>query len=734
MKLSRRCFLSFIVGGAAGTALSPMPWKLMDDSSVWSQNWPWTPVPLDGERTYTLSTCSLCPGGCGISVCKIDNRAVKIEGAQDHPLNNGGICMLGLSGLQMLYGPTRIPAPLKRIGKRGQGHWQTLSWPQAIKEVAAKLSDIRTQGQPQSVASIASRDVGTVPQLLIRLMNAYGSPNFFRMPGVADTYEAALYLTQGAAGSAGLDIENADFVLSFGSALLDGYGSPVRMFQAKSRLKDRHGTLVQVEPRLSNTAAQADTWVPIQPGGEAKLALAMAHVIIARKAFNQPFVANATEGFEAFARMVQEKYAPKDVAEQIGIHAETIQAIALKFATSKAPLAIYGRGKGQVPGSMKEALAVHALNALVGNINARGGVLALAAYDYIRWPDEEIDAVAARGLQTPRIDGAGTDQWPHARYLLNRLAQGAGDIQALLVADANPRYSLAGSKEIQAALDQIPFLVSFSSFMDETAMHADLILPNHTYLERYEDVPVTTGVRRPTVGLCRPVVAPLLKTQHLGDAIIQIAKALGGSVAASFPWRSYQACLKQTLRDQWDILEQEGVWVADGANAHGAQNRFNTDSGKFVLMNDRLGAIFMAEEASMEGMDSDHGLVLVPYDSIRLASRNVGNSPFMMKTVSDKVLKGKDSLVEINPETAKKLGVVDGQTATLTTPKGRATVRVSLYDGIRPGVVAMPRGLGHTIDDPFLAGKGVNVNTLIGSVEDPASGMDAAWGIGAKLA
>ncbi len=733
MKLSRRCFLSFVVGGAAGTALSPLPWKLVDDASIWSQNWAWVPVPPDGEGTYVNSTCGLCPGGCGISVRKIDGRAVKIEGTEDHPVNDGGICMLGLSGLQMLYGNTRIPAPLKRVGERGQGKWQTLSWPEAIKEVAVKLGEIRSQGNPQSVACIAPKDVGTVPQLLNRLMVAYGSPNFFRMPGVADAYEAALYQTQGALGPVGLDIENADFVLSFGSAILDGYGSPVRMFRAKSRLKERHGTLVQIEPRLSNTAAQADEWLAVQPGCEADLALAMAHAIIARNAFNKQFVSNLTEGFEAFSQMVAQKYTPEAVAAKTGIHADAIRSTALKFAAAKKPLAIFGRGKGQTPGSLKEALAVHALNALVGNINSPGGVLALAAYDYIQWPESEIDAVAAAGLQTPRIDGAGTDQYPHVRYLLNRMAQGADGIQALLVAEANPRYSLADSETVQAALDQIPFVVSFSSFMNETAMYADMILPNHTYLERYEDVPVTAGVSRPTVGLSRPVVEPLLDTQHIGDSIMQIAKALGGSMATSFPWKDYQTCLKQTLKKQWDTLEQESVWVASTAPAR-PQGGFDTASGKFVLMNDNMGAIYLADDAAMEGTDAGYGLVLVPYDSIRLSSCYVADAPFMLKTVSDKVLKGKDGFVEINPETAKKLGLTDGQMAILATPKGRAKVRVSLFEGIRPGVVAMPRGLGHGADDPFLAGKGVNVNQLIGPVEDPASGLDAAWGIGAKLA
>jgi anaerobic selenocysteine-containing dehydrogenase len=730
MKLSRRCFLSFVAGGAAGTALSPLPWKLIDDSSVWSQNWPWTPVPPDGEGTYTLSTCMLCPGGCGISVRKIDDRAIKIEGAKDHPLNDGGVCMLGLSGLQMLYGPTRIQSPLKRVGDRGQGRWETVSWEHAIGEVAQKLGDIRAEGKPQSVACIASKDTGTVSQLLHRFMSAYGSPNFFRMPSVEDAYEAAIFMTQGAIGSAGVDVNNADFILSFGSALLDGYGSPVRVFQANSRLKEINGTVVQVEPRLSNTAAKADKWLAVKPGSEAHLALAMAHVIIIKNAMNQAFIADQVEGFDAFARMVQEKYTPEAAAEKTGLSVDTIIEWAMKFARARKPIALYGKGKGQVPGSLKEALAVHALNALVGNINAEGGVWALPAYDYINWPDYETDSAAASGLQTARLDGTGTDKFPHVRYLTHRIADAAGGIEALLVAESNPCYSLPDTRAVKAAFDKIPYVVSFSSFMDETAMQADLILPNHTYLERYEDVPVTAGVTQPTVGLCRPVVEPLYNTRHLGDSILQIAKALKGSVAGAFPWEDYESCLKLTLVGQWDALEEKGVITAAGY----APGGFDTASGKFILMNDDMGAVYMADDVATQGNGNEYPLVLMAYDSIRLASRYVGAAPFMIKTVSDTVIKGQDGYVEINPETAKKLGLADGQLATLTTPVGKAKVGIHYEEGIIPDAVAIPRGLGHTAYDRFLAGKGVNVNELIGPVEDPASGLDAAYGIGAKLA
>ena len=129
MKIDRRSFLSLGMGVAAGTALSPLPWKLIDDISIWTQMWPWTPVPEIGEVNYVNSTCTLCPGGCGITVRKIGDRAVKVEGKEGHPINSGGVCLLGLSGLQLLYGyDRRIKTPLKRIGNRGQGSFQKISW------------------------------------------------------------------------------------------------------------------------------------------------------------------------------------------------------------------------------------------------------------------------------------------------------------------------------------------------------------------------------------------------------------------------------------------------------------------------------------------------------------------------------------------------------------------------------------------------------------------------------
>lgn len=738
MKIGRRSFLSFLLGGAAGTALSPLPWKLMDDSSIWTQMWPWTPVPQDGEASYVNSSCTLCPGGCGITVRKIDDRAVKIEGMNGHPVNNGGLCSLGLSGLQLLYGPTRVKTPLKRVGKRGQGNWEKISWKNAVSQVAETLGDLRANGQSHTVGFISDSDRGTVPRLCERFLTVYGSPNLMCPSSIIDSYELALYLMQGAQALPGFDFENSNFILSFGSGILDGWGSPVRMFRANSTWRNTGGKVIQIEPRLSNTAAKSDKWIPINPGMEEVLALGIAHVIIKESLYDAEFVHYYSEGFEDWKRFVLDKYGPDSIAGITGVDSTTIISLARSFARASRPLAICGRGQGTTPGSLKECTAVHALNALVGNINKKGGIYAVAEPDYINWPEVEMDATASAGMQKDRLDGAGSKRYPFSRYLLSRFPQAlnSGDsypLKALLVAGANPLYTLPDTKAVKKAFDKVPFVVSFSSYMDETAQHADLILPNHAYLERYEDIPTPAGMLKPVIGLSRPVVEPLYNTKHTGDVIILLAKAMGGNIAGAFSWNTYDECLKQTLGYKWQVMVEKGFWSYPDFFVQTHEESFDTVSGKFEFAPREAPLLREFKPVSIDGDKTDYPLLLIPYDSIRLANGVIGDPPFVMKTVDDTVLKGTDVFIEVNPKTAGEHGLREGQLAMLSTPVGKAKVKVHLFDGIMPGIVALPRGLGHTAFDDYLAGKGINFNELIGPVEDSVSGLDAAWGIRVKL-
>ena len=593
MKIDRRSFLSLGIGVAAGTALSPLPWKLTDDLSIWTQNWPWTPVPETGETSYVNTVCTLCPGGCGISVRKVEDRAVKIEGMKGHPVNQGGICALGLSGLQLLYGPTRIKTPLKRIGNRGAGQWAKISWEQAISETAEKLDGFRTSGNSHTVAGIAGSDQGTVARLFSRFLTAYGSPNFFHIPSSADTYQLALQQMNGVSEAPAFDLENADFILSFGCGLLDGWGSPVRMFKANAGWKKADGRVIQIESRLSRTAAKADRWITIIPGTDAALALGVAHVLIKEMLYSKDFVDNYAYGFESFVsdkgemkkgfkQTVLDDYSPETVARITGMDPSAIILLAREFAKAKAPLALCGKGQGRIPGSLSEAMAVHALNAMVGSVNRKGGVCSLPVMDVQGWSEVAMDPEAAAGMNQPLLGGGMTKSPDCTNQLASAILSGKGyPLNALFVLESNPRYTLADSRTVTEAFDKIPFVVSLSSFMDETARYADLVLPNHIYLERLEDVPTPTGFPKPVVSLSKPVFKPQLNTKHAGDTLILLAKELGGGVAEAFPWDNFEACFEQAMGDKLKTLQKKGFWIDSDAALPQWKTAFKTPSGKF---------------------------------------------------------------------------------------------------------------------------------------------------------
>ncbi len=756
MKIDRRCFLSLAGGLAVGHLLTPIPWKITDDIAIWTQNWPWTPVPETGPVTWKNTVCTLCAGGCGIKVRTIRDRAIKIEGRTDHPVNKGSLCPLGYASLQYLYGPSRVKTPMRRTGERGSGQFEAISWDEAISEVSGKLDALRKNGRAHTLACISGSDKGTVPVLFKRFLDAYGSPNFIRTPSGRDAHEIAAYLAQGHKDkNIGFDLENATFILSFGCGLLDGSGAPGYQFNAYSRF-DKGRTLVQVEPRLSNTAARAKKWLPAKPGTEGALALGVAHVIVKNGLYDADFINGYAFGFEdwtdeggnihmGFKSLVNE-YTPQKVSAITGLDANAIESLARDFARAEKPVAVCGYNECKPSANIDKTLAVHALNALVGNINQAGGMIVFADPEYAV-SEVRKDRIATEGTAKPRADMAGTDRYPQSRYLLDLLPEvlmGANEnnlpVQALMVTGANPVYTTENSETARAAFAKIPFIVSFSSFMDETAKLADIILPDHHFLEGYRDVPAPDGVGKAVTSLSAPVVKPQYDTRNTGDVIIDIARSLGGTIGESFPWKDYDTFLKQAFKEHYRDLSRNG-YVIHAEKPLPWDRAFATENGKYAFYPTRRHAAGTDDksrlpayrELDIPGDKANGTLALIPYKSPRIAAGAVANPPFMTKTIDANVLKKEMLFIQINPETARGLNLRQGDTAVIRTPAGEARVRVNLFDGVMPGIVAMPAGLGHTAFSKFIADKGVNVNALLKPSADPAYGLNAAWGVRASL-
>ena len=797
MEFSRRNFIKFVAGGVGGTLLSPLPWKLIDDIAIWTQNWSWVPVPDRGKFSYINTVCTLCPGACGIQVRKVDGRAVKIEGRMDYPVNQGTVCPLGMAGLQILYNEAiRWKAPMKRIGPRGSQEWKKISWDEAIREVVIRIQDLRNKGVPERLAAIDGNQYQSTMALLVkRLLSSIGSPNYIAMSQEEDTYAMVNFLMQGINTPFAFDLENADFILSFGCGLLDGWGSPGRMLNTWRRWTDneqKHTTyVVQVDPRASNTASKADIWLAPFPGTEAALALGMAHVIIKEKLYSKEFIDNHSFGFydwfdetgvkhTGFSGIVLGKYSPENVENITGVKRREIIEVARKFASAHTPLALAGRGKGMLPGSLYEFMAVHALNALQGRINKQGGTFITDDVPLAPWADGEFDSLAKQGLTKERVDRAGTLQYPFTRSLIHKFTESINSgnrspVDTLLLYSANPVYTVPDNQSFIKALEKIPFIVSFSPFKDETSMMADLILPDHSHLEKMVDMVRPAGIQYPLYNLSQPVVEPLYNTKHSGDVIISLAKQIGGSVAGSFQWANFEEAIKERAsglydagksKVSWEDITNNGYWSTPSHSLGKWTDIFKTPSKKFEFFSTEIGLALTAysknlrpggasglkgksfddalvdlgiratgdevymphyEEIQSGGDNNEYPLLLFPIEFINMASGWIANPPFLHKTLFDHQLKGDDLFVEVNPKTASHYHLTEGSRAMLRSPKGELSVRIHLFDGAMPGVIFIPFGLGHTAYDRYLKGKGVNPNEIIDPVEDPLSGQPVWW-------
>lgn len=643
MELNRRNFIKFLVGGVVGIQATPLPWKFTDDVAIWTQNWPWVPDLAKGEFSEAKSVCNLCPGGCGISVRKVDDRAIKIDGRTDYPMNPGGICPVGAGGLQLLYDETlRFTGPMKRVGMRGKGEFVRIPWDEAFQILGDRISGLRRKGVPEQVAAIDGNPKGTTMSVLIdRFMQAVGSPNYVRTSSIEDTYRLGNFLMQGSESTMAYDLENSDYVLSFGCGLLEGWGAPGRVMNAwglwHEGHPDKRTTIAQVESRASNTASKADYWVAPVPGTEGALALGLAHVIIKEGLCDERFLNDHTFGFEdwdsfegrlhsGFKTMVLKNYSPQKVAEITGVERETIVSLAKHFAGAKAPVAIYGKGKDGQNGSLYEFMAVHSLNALVGSINRAGGVLLPDALPLSPLPPVKTDAIASEGLRGPRLDAAGTDHYPFAHSLINNFADAVvskskSPIDTLLVFSANPAFTVPDGGNFRDALKRIPFVVSFSPYRDDTAHMADLILPDCTFLEKREDVVWPVGLQYPFYALTTPVVSPVYDTRNAGDALMELANAVDKTVGGAFPWEDYEAVVKARAKglfeagggrmtyepsnpvwkqtegkgakpgygdfdEMWDNLLAGGFWYRP-VNVKGG-SLFNTPSGRFEFFSKKI--------------------------------------------------------------------------------------------------------------------------------------------------
>lgn len=650
-KVTRREFLTVLGVAAGGGMLAYAPDAAVKAfEAAWGEDW--VEVP-GGPESRVASLCRQCPGGCGIQVRLTGGRPVKIEGNPLHPVNRGRLCPKGQTGLLALNDPDRIKGPLQRVGERGAGKWREITWEEAVRIAANRLLEIRAKGFAHKLA-VMDGDAGSLTRMLLeRFARQFGSPNYIDVPTGLDYGTAdAFYLMQGVKAGVVYDMAMANYIVSFGSDLLQSFWSPVQVMNAigyARRGKDARAKIVQAESRYSITAAKADEWIPIKPGTEGVLALGMANFIIREGLYDREFVQRRAFGFEdwrdrtgtehqGYKTLVLQNYSPGAVAEITGVPVESILNAAREFATRGPALAVGGGG------DVYQQMAVHSLNALAGNIGRPGGVLTIENSPSLVLPAPESDGTARRGLQMPPIAGGG-ERFPLSHSSLSRFPEGIlqgrpYDVDTLFIHHCNPLFSHRHIENLPQALTRVPFIVSFSPYLDETTLNADLVLPDHTPLEKWQAGLACTFHGFPVVGIGRPAVAPRRNTKDAGEAVMEMARAMGNPLAKAFPWKDSQEVLSavmqkiyemnagdlfapeleetllrelarrgwrapgyQNFAEFWEGAQEKGGWWDPAYSPAERETAFRTPSGKFEFYSQTL-----KEHLEKRGFLRDAGL------------------------------------------------------------------------------------------------------------------------------
>ena len=470
-KIDRKDFLKIgggtIAGGLTGYVFSGAPFSGLQWLAEWTQD---QHVPIRGEEKYLTSFCEACPAKCNISLRKISSRAVKIE------TSNSG-CPLGQNLLQLLYHPERITKPLKLSGKKGSGKYQEVSWEKAINDITGKLNNSKAG----SIAAI-NKEINLSSDLLNLLVNSLESNNSF--------YEDSLTSLNNAVfdGQVEYDFSNSDFILSFGSKLLEGWGNPGTMNSVLDKWIENKTKIIQIDSTNTRTTSMATEWIPVKAGTEAILALGIAHYLIREK--------NLTVNVKDSAKwstIVINHYPLKTVEKLTGVSEEKIKELAESLAKAKNPIAVGGKGAKGVSSSSSELIAVYALNLMT-----------------------QTSAVKLKkhvGLSTSDTKNMGID-----KFIKD------SNFEILFLNSSDPVYKSVYGEELKEKMKKA-FVVSISPLKNNSDIFADYILPPLTFLESKN----AKGEQ---------LVASAEETIHAGDMIIEIAKKVN-KAKNNFPWKSY---------------------------------------------------------------------------------------------------------------------------------------------------------------------------------------------------
>jgi thiosulfate reductase/polysulfide reductase chain A len=670
---------------------------------------------------YISTMCEMCVWRCGVLARVKDGRVVKLEGNPDHPHSRGKLCARGQSGLMNTYDPDRVLFPLVRTGKRGEGKFRQATWEEALDIVAENMSQIKQKYGPEAMVFSSTHNLSQTQ--FENLLNGYGSPNYGTQRSLCfNAMVTAFQLTYGVEEPA-RDYTNVKFILLVGRNLMEAIST-----SETSQLVDaisRGAKLVYLDPRFTKTASKSAEWIPVRPGTDAALLLAMIQVIVTNELADCEFVKKYVVGCDGI-RDEMAKYTPQWAEEITGVPAATIERIAREYAAAgKDALAHPGWRTSNFINSFQTERAIATLNALSGNVLTLGGCLVAES--------PEANGIAlGKPPQPPyprvsalRLDGVpwkyplvplklGVFQELRDSILTGQPYQARG----WFISRQNPVLSLPDRRRTLEALGKLDFIVTSDIIMNDTAWFSDVILPEASYLERYDPLQVVES----KIFIRQPVI----EAQGEARSALWIYKELGQRLGLGdfFQYQDEEDYLKQQLAPlnlDFETLRIKGYLEPEISTPENQEVTFNTPSGKIEIYNEVLGNAGFSPWPTWEEPP------IPKTGEFYLLTGKVGQHTQFGTQNNQLLHKYEDQpRLWIHTSPAEDRGIHTDDPVKVTSPVGEIVIQALVTEAIRPDCVYMTPGYGHLSKGLLTAfAHGASDSVLHATYTDPISGGQA---------
>lgn len=535
------------------------------------------------ERKAVHTACWQCSAQDPAIGFVEDGRIVKMEPNPNSIRSGGKMCAKGQAGPNVPYFPDRLLYPMRRVGRRGEHKWKRITWEEALTELASRLKKLRDAGEPEKLFYHVGAYEGSAHKLITELFlkSAWGATTYADVDSICLSGKfAAQQLTSGIYYDSP-DFDNTKFVLNFGTNVFEAHTNHIptshRLIRA---MVDRGVKMVTFDVRLSNTAAKSTEWMPIKPGTDGAVLLAMCNIIMQNDLYDKGFFkfirttkdvnASVDEKISALKSHLA-GYTPEWAERISGVSAPKIESLAIDFARTKPAHVLTYRGAIAHYNSCETERAAEMLAAITGNLEIPGGRCRGVA-PYWEYPKSKTEAKIKKGLEIHKgfkgsavfsIRGQG-------HQVLNMIKDGrAGRPEVYMWYCYNPVYVNPESKESMEILkdeELIPFTFTSNIIYDESSSLADMILPDLTYLERWAWDDMISPARIPEYYIRQPVIKPLGEARDFKEVLCELAERmnmpLGIKSMEEFVRKSCELTAQRVKKNfpGFEYMKEHGVW------------------------------------------------------------------------------------------------------------------------------------------------------------------------------